>query len=494
MVGKPDAGNPHVRFDEGGGPWARPYSTRCRWLAHPGRIQHQKRAWAASSFKLWGTFWPRCKPMRAGRAGLHANPTRDKKSIAAGSRFCSTDPIKKKPRGVCQHGRALVAAILRIGSSPFGFCSPTMKCPWMLIAVWFCLLAAGGCTTVYDSLSSRGGESQELIVGPEGSVLPAVADAISRVFPGAQVAPLQGYQRGFAWFHQPFLDRTEFRLTITPMQGSLPDGRVASGWCYSISAQGTQFFVGARYVDPLVSEIGRVLQEFNIKTAVVTNVTRLPSGISGSREGSVSTRSGTGFFVSTSGHLITSHHVVAGASKIALTLPDGSTVDGHVMRSDPANDLCLIKADVASIPLPIGSSGAVTKGSEVMTLGFPLVGMQGQEQKATFGRINSLSGIQGDIRCFQIDVPIQPGNSGGPLINKSGFVIGVVSAMLDQAKTFRAEGVIPQSVNYAVKSDYFLPLLSSASVVVTADPGSALADAMQSVAALERCVVFIVAQ
>lgn len=109
--------------------------------------------------------------------------------------------------------------------------------------------------------------------------------------------------------------------------------------------------------------------------------------------------------------------------------------------------------------LPILEKHNIAKGDEVFTLGYPLIQIQGQEQKASFGRINSLTGIKGDIRFFQIDIPVQPGNSGGPLINTKGQVAGVVTATLDQLITLKMSGHIPQNVNYAVKSDYLLPLI-----------------------------------
>ena len=99
---------------------------------------------------------------------------------------------------------------------------------------------------------------------------------------------------------------------------------------------------------------------------------------------------------------------------------------------------------------------------EVLVLGYPLIALQGQEQKATVGRINALSGFQGDVRYFQIDAPIQPGNSGGPLLNARGEVVGVVTATLDPVGTLRATGSLPQNVNYAVKADYMIPLLRAA--------------------------------
>ena len=79
----------------------------------------------------------------------------------------------------------------------------------------------------------------------------------------------------------------------------------------------------------------------------------------------------------------------------------------------------------------------------------------------TFGRVNSLTGTGNDVRFLQIDVPIQPGNSGGPLISIHGGVVGIVSVTLNQVATFKESGSFPQNVNYAVKADYVLPLLSS---------------------------------
>ena len=73
--------------------------------------------------------------------------------------------------------------------------------------------------------------------------------------------------------------------------------------------------------------------------------------------------------------------------------------------------------------------------------------------------MNALSGIGGDIRLVQIDIPIQPGNSGGPLVDSKGQVVGIVTATLNQLVTLRATGSLPQNVNYAVKSDYLIPLL-----------------------------------
>lgn len=75
--------------------------------------------------------------------------------------------------------------------------------------------------------------------------------------------------------------------------------------------------------------------------------------------------------------------------------------------------------------------------------------------------MNSLTGMQGDERFAQIDVPIQPGNSGGPLLDTQGDVVGVVTSMLHPRITLETIGVVPQNVNYAVKSDYVHRMMTS---------------------------------
>jgi S1-C subfamily serine protease len=89
------------------------------------------------------------------------------------------------------------------------------------------------------------------------------------------------------------------------------------------------------------------------------------------------------------------------------------------------------------------------------------VQLQGFEPKYTKGNISSLSGIQDDPRHFQISTPVQPGNSGGPLIDSTGNVIGIVVAKMGDVETLTATGSIPQNVNYAIKSSFALALLET---------------------------------
>ncbi len=97
---------------------------------------------------------------------------------------------------------------------------------------------------------------------------------------------------------------------------------------------------------------------------------------------------------------------------------------------DPANDLALLKAEGKFSPLPVASSRPVKLGATVATVGFPNIGLQGFAPKLAKGEIASLSGAGDDARYFQISVPVQPGNSGGALVDERGNVVGVVSAKL----------------------------------------------------------------
>jgi len=103
----------------------------------------------------------------------------------------------------------------------------------------------------------------------------------------------------------------------------------------------------------------------------------------------------------------------------------------------------------------------VKLGGSVATVGFPDIGLQGFSPKFARGEIASLSGASDDARYFQISVPLQPGNSGGALVDDHGNVVGVVSAKLDAAVALAASGALPEKVNYAVKSSFVLSFLES---------------------------------
>jgi TPR repeat protein len=174
--------------------------------------------------------------------------------------------------------------------------------------------------------------------------------------------------------------------------------------------------------------------------------------------------SGTGFFITDDGYLISNYHVVKDATKVRL-LTGAGLIDAKVVQVDAANDLALLKADGRFAPLPIAASRTVALGGTVATIGFPNIGMQGFAPKLAKGEVASLSGAADDPRYFQISVPVQPGNSGGALVDDRGNVIGIVSAKLSARAALAASGSLPENVNYAVKSSLLLSFLESVPAV-----------------------------
>jgi hypothetical protein len=170
--------------------------------------------------------------------------------------------------------------------------------------------------------------------------------------------------------------------------------------------------------------------------------------------------SGTAFFITEDGYLLSNYHVIQGATRISVKTGAG-LLSASVVKSDPANDIALLKVSGSFRALPIASSREGKMGDSVFTVGFPNIGLQGTEANFTRGEISSPSGAQDDPRQFQISVAVQPGNSGGPLVNTVGNVVGIVTARLSEAAALESSGMPPQNVNYAIKISYALPLLES---------------------------------
>ena len=169
---------------------------------------------------------------------------------------------------------------------------------------------------------------------------------------------------------------------------------------------------------------------------------------------------GTGFFITDDGYLVSNYHVVKGAAKVRLQTGAG-LLEATVVKVDAANDLALLKAVGRFAPLPIAASRGAKLGSTVATVGFPSIGLQGFSPKLAKGEIASLSGAGDDPRYFQISVPVQPGNSGGALVDAHGNVVGIVAAKLNAQAALDATGQLPENVNYAVKSSLLLSFLES---------------------------------
>ena len=170
--------------------------------------------------------------------------------------------------------------------------------------------------------------------------------------------------------------------------------------------------------------------------------------------------SGTGFLITEDGYFITNQHVAGEGAKVRLVTAAG-TIAATVVKVDKANDLALLKTEGKFTALPVITSRGVRLGATAATVGFPNTGLQGFAPKLAKGEVASLAGAQDDARHFQMSAPIQPGNSGGALVDERGNVIGVVVAKLSQRAALATSGALAENVNYAVKSSYLLSFLES---------------------------------
>lgn len=184
--------------------------------------------------------------------------------------------------------------------------------------------------------------------------------------------------------------------------------------------------------------------------------------------------SGSGFALK-NGYIVTNFHVIDGASSILIKGIKGDfnkSFTATVIGSDKNNDLALLKINdtnftgFGTLPYSITSTSAEV-GEDIFVLGYPLTSTMGDEIKLTTGIISSKTGFQGDVSLYQISAPIQPGNSGGPLFDKKGNVIGIVSAKHAGA----------ENVGYAIKASYLRNLIESCvsgSIIPTTNTVSAL--------------------
>ncbi len=192
-------------------------------------------------------------------------------------------------------------------------------------------------------------------------------------------------------------------------------------------------------------------------------VTTQPSAVSESpaqpsAEPAVST--GTGFFVTAAGHLVTNEHVVRGCGRISGRRVSGEVFPLSLVASDPKNDLAVLKG-VGGQAFAYLRRSTPPLGERVVVYGFPLAGALAASGNLTGGLISASSGLMGDSAKFQISAPIQPGNSGGPVFDEQGLVIAVVQSKLDVGKAQRAIGDIPQNVNFAIKANVLKSFLEA---------------------------------
>ena len=160
--------------------------------------------------------------------------------------------------------------------------------------------------------------------------------------------------------------------------------------------------------------------------------------------------SGSGFIIHPDGYILSNNHVVDGTDNIDVVLHDGAIHRAKVIKKDPYKDLALLKIEAKGLTAaPLGNSDKLEVAETVMAIGFPLSDIIGSATASAYeGKLNARRDDK--IEMFQIDAAVNPGNSGGPLVNERGEVIGVIVSKLNAKYFLEKADMIPERVNFAI--------------------------------------------
>lgn len=176
-----------------------------------------------------------------------------------------------------------------------------------------------------------------------------------------------------------------------------------------------------------------------------------PGAPGGGRQQPRDVSSGTGFVVAPR-QVMTNHHVAEGCTAMIARNAAGQEIAATVIAVDARRDLALLRTEADAGPvLPFRRTAEVRRGENVVTYGFPLAGLLSSGPTLTTGDVSALAGLGDNPRQIQISAPVQQGNSGGPLLDLRGHVVGVIVSKLNAQRIAQATGDIPQNVNFAVK-------------------------------------------
>jgi S1-C subfamily serine protease len=190
---------------------------------------------------------------------------------------------------------------------------------------------------------------------------------------------------------------------------------------------------------------------------------------------------GSGFFVSKMGHVITNAHVVQNCKKITIGDNANKQVPVKIINTDTSNDLALLKLStlemvstesksliqkLSIVVVPLASKGLlrsddVRLGENVLVAGYPFGELFSNTIKVTSGIVSATRGAGDDSGQFQLDAAVQPGNSGGPIYDIGGNIVGVVISQLDKLKMAKAIGSLPENVNFGIKASTVRQFLMS---------------------------------
>lgn len=181
---------------------------------------------------------------------------------------------------------------------------------------------------------------------------------------------------------------------------------------------------------------------------------------------------GSGFIISNKGFVVTNYHVVDNSETVVVEIHDENgkkSYNAEVVQKDKNADLAILKIKDKEFveqktPIPFTLSTSTSDvGTQVFTLGYPMaLTAMGKDVKFTDGKISAKTGYDGDINCYQITVPVQPGNSGGPLFDNDGKLIGIINATIRGA----------ENVTYAIKVSNLRNLIELLSETIEINPNN----------------------
>ena len=191
------------------------------------------------------------------------------------------------------------------------------------------------------------------------------------------------------------------------------------------------------------------------------------------------------------GYILTCAHVLGDKKEATITL-DGTRVHADVIRSDAKADLALLKLrdklpESATVLTFRDRAHAYSMGEDVFTIGYPLSRLLGNSARMTKGLLSATTGLRDDPNQIQVSAEIQPGNSGGPLLDHDGHILGVIEQTMNPWRVAQATGgALPQNINFAIKNDPILDFLKLANPDMSAklrfDQASSLEKAVHVVA------------